>query len=470
MKIIKVPIEKCELWDKNPRGITKKDFDRLKRQIKKLGVYKPLVACEENGKYVILGGNMRLRALKELGFKEVELSVVDAKTEKEKIEYSLSDNDRVGYYEEEKLAELIYPHIDELELEDFKIDIGEAISLKDVVEDFGPDIDEKALVGADEMNAAFSEDQLRELAEKDIEAFDWNLYPSLKINKSLAAYEFNQLCMGQSNVGSNISLLFNSHRLLVGRENGPSTYQALLEKNKKIIKSVARFMIQMDRKVYHPVGINHLLTVGIGGTKCVIDFKPANARDIINYYTVGKREIAILDPCHGWGGRLIGALATMKKIHYVGIDPAVQTNRGVRHLADFLLSAEKIKEIGSQVTLICAPFEDAVLPDMKFDIAITSPPYFNKEHYETDNPNQAYLKYKTLDEFNNIFLRKLISKTMNTLKDDGVFCLNMEKEFLMPVKRLCDEMKFEFVETENFKIALNNMSNDSVEPVYVIRK
>jgi len=144
MKIIKVPIEKCELWDKNPRGITKKDFDRLKRQIKKLGVYKPLVACEENGKYVILGGNMRLRALKELGFKEVELSVVDAKTEKEKIEYSLSDNDRVGYYEEEKLAELIYPHIDELELEDFKIDIGEAISLKDVVEDFGPDIDEKA--------------------------------------------------------------------------------------------------------------------------------------------------------------------------------------------------------------------------------------------------------------------------------------------------------------------------------------
>jgi len=69
---------------------------------------------------------------------------VDAKTEKEKIEYSLSDNDRVGYYEEEKLAELIYPHIDELELEDFKIDIGEAISLKDVVEDFGPDIDEKA--------------------------------------------------------------------------------------------------------------------------------------------------------------------------------------------------------------------------------------------------------------------------------------------------------------------------------------
>jgi len=152
MKIIKVPIEKCKIWDKNPRGITKKDFERLKKQIQKLGVYKPLIACQENGKYIILGGNMRLRALQELGYKEVELSIIEAKSEKEKIEYSLSDNDRVGYYEEEKLAELIYPHIDELELEDFKIDIGEAISLKDVVEDFGPDIDDEKADEAPEID------------------------------------------------------------------------------------------------------------------------------------------------------------------------------------------------------------------------------------------------------------------------------------------------------------------------------
>jgi len=154
MKIIKVPIEKCELWEKNPRGITKKDFERLKKQIQKLGVYKPLIACQENGKYIILGGNMRLRALQELGYKDVELSIVEAKTEKEKIEYSLSDNDRVGYYEEEKLAELIYPHLDELELEDYKIDIGEAISLKDVVEDFGPDIDDEKADEAPEIDDA----------------------------------------------------------------------------------------------------------------------------------------------------------------------------------------------------------------------------------------------------------------------------------------------------------------------------
>jgi DNA modification methylase len=107
-------------------------------------VYKPLVVCKEGGKYVVLGGNMRIRALKELGFKEVDISVVKAKTEKEKIEYALSDNDRVGYYEEEKLAELIQPHLDEISLEDFKVDVGEPLDLRTVYERFGPDLDERA--------------------------------------------------------------------------------------------------------------------------------------------------------------------------------------------------------------------------------------------------------------------------------------------------------------------------------------
>ena len=86
MNIIRVPISKCEPWEKNPRGITIKDFERLKKQIQELGVYKPLIACQEKGKYIILGGNMRIRALQELGHTEVDISVVEAKTDAEKNE------------------------------------------------------------------------------------------------------------------------------------------------------------------------------------------------------------------------------------------------------------------------------------------------------------------------------------------------------------------------------------------------
>ena len=144
MEIRKVPIEKVEPWEKNPRGIKQEDFERLKRQILKLGVYKPLICYQENGKYITLGGNMRIRALKELGVRGVEISIIKPKSEAEKIEYALSDNDRAGYYEEQALAELVYPHLAKLDLDDFKVDIGKAVNLKFIIEDFGPDFDEKA--------------------------------------------------------------------------------------------------------------------------------------------------------------------------------------------------------------------------------------------------------------------------------------------------------------------------------------
>jgi hypothetical protein len=69
-----------------------------------LGQYKPLLITSDGE---VLGGNMRLRAYKDLGMTEAWVSVVEPKTEAEKLEYALSDNDRVGYYEDDKLAELL---------------------------------------------------------------------------------------------------------------------------------------------------------------------------------------------------------------------------------------------------------------------------------------------------------------------------------------------------------------------------
>lgn len=140
MDIRKVPISSVVPWPKNPRGVKESDFARLKKQITDLGPYKPLVCYEEDGQYVVLGGNMRIRALKELGFKEVEISIVAPKSEAEKIAISLSDNDRVGYYEEQALAELVYPEVANLDLKEFKVDLTEPwMDLQRVINGVGPE-------------------------------------------------------------------------------------------------------------------------------------------------------------------------------------------------------------------------------------------------------------------------------------------------------------------------------------------
>lgn len=98
-------------WDKNPRKIKEADFERLKKQIATLGQYKPIIITPDGE---VLGGNMRLRAYRELGIERVWVSVVHPRNEKEKIAYALSDNDRAGYYDDDLLAGLFldYPEFD----------------------------------------------------------------------------------------------------------------------------------------------------------------------------------------------------------------------------------------------------------------------------------------------------------------------------------------------------------------------
>lgn len=139
MEIKRVPISEVEVWDRNPRNIKTGDFERLKKQIQELGIYKPLICVQENGKYITLGGNMRLRALRALDFKEIDVSIVKAPNETTRIKYALSDNDRAGEYDEQALAELAFPHVEEINLEDYKIDVMEPKNLKAVLEDHGPD-------------------------------------------------------------------------------------------------------------------------------------------------------------------------------------------------------------------------------------------------------------------------------------------------------------------------------------------
>lgn len=135
-----VPIDRVIPWIKNPRGITKKEFARLKKHIKQNGIFKPLVVTPSgDGRFIVLGGNMRLAAMVELGFKAAWISIVDAPTEADRIKIALLDNDRAGYYDKERLAEITYPHAHEIALDDFHIDVGETVPLSDVLTEFGPD-------------------------------------------------------------------------------------------------------------------------------------------------------------------------------------------------------------------------------------------------------------------------------------------------------------------------------------------
>lgn len=120
-------------WKDNPRKIDKKDFERLKKQIQKLGQYKPLLVTKDGE---VIGGNMRLKAYQELGITDIWVSEVNPKDENEKLEYALSDNDRAGYYDDDMLANLI-PNYD-IDWSQYAVDMKPPEDIQQLINKIAP--------------------------------------------------------------------------------------------------------------------------------------------------------------------------------------------------------------------------------------------------------------------------------------------------------------------------------------------
>ncbi len=106
LNIKEIPLKDLDFWKRNPRDISPDDFERLKRDLVRYTMLNPLTVDGRDGK-TVLGGNMRLKALRELAkeykIDTVTCNVVEVKDDKEAILIALKDNEAFGRYIEEEL-------------------------------------------------------------------------------------------------------------------------------------------------------------------------------------------------------------------------------------------------------------------------------------------------------------------------------------------------------------------------------
>ena len=99
----KVRIEAVKLDPSNPRSITKEKFEELKKSIKdfpEMEVVKPLIIADD----FVIGGNMRLLAYKDLGYREVHVIDVTAWSQAKRDEFMIKDNTHFGSWDYDALA------------------------------------------------------------------------------------------------------------------------------------------------------------------------------------------------------------------------------------------------------------------------------------------------------------------------------------------------------------------------------
>ena len=117
-KLITVNINDLKETEHNPRQITKKEFEKLKKSLQEDPEFLEAreIVVDEN--LTILGGHQRIKALKDMGKKEVEVKQVIGWSKEKKRRFVIKDNIQNGEWDMDELAN----SWSELPLDDWGID------------------------------------------------------------------------------------------------------------------------------------------------------------------------------------------------------------------------------------------------------------------------------------------------------------------------------------------------------------
>ena len=175
-----------------------------------------------------------------------------------------------------------------------------------------------------------------------------------------------------------------------------------------------------------------------------VNFPPLTARLLYEKYTDHIKQdepLNIYDPSSGWGGRILGAMASKKNIHYIGTDPNTDNYIDELGKSRYEYVADFFNEHGLETN----PFWEEPKntyhyfqmgsehvgndPDFqqykgKLDMVFTSPPYFDREQY-SDDDEQSFKAYPMYHDWRDNFLKPTLTNAYESLRSDRYLLWNI---------------------------------------------
>lgn len=144
-------------------------------------------------------------------------------------------------------------------------------------------------------------------------------------------------------------------------------------------------------------------------------FKSTLSKSIYDY--IGEKmnkKLKVLDPCGGWGDRLIGALASDWVSFYKCVDPNPDLHSGYAEIREFFSRDEHAKTQTVQGLAQNINYSD------EYDLVFTSPPYWD---YETYNGSDQF--NNSLDMWKQEFLYPMLTNSLNSVVVDGIVAIHL---------------------------------------------
>jgi 16S rRNA G966 N2-methylase RsmD len=179
---------------------------------------------------------------------------------------------------------------------------------------------------------------------------------------------------------------------------------------------VLQKVLRVNRKSHSTPYMSEIIRqIGFtSGCSKVTMYRPLLTKRIVQ--TFGAKHV--LDVCVGWGGRMVGSVA-VDGVSYTGIEPNTKTFHGLKQIQETI----GIKD--DRITLFHDTAE-TVLPTLTrtYDLAITSPPYYNLELY-SDEISQSH-HYGSYQQWVQKFLQPVVWGVLAVLTKGGKSCWSVK--------------------------------------------
>jgi len=319
-----------------------------------------------------------------------------------------------------------------------------------------------------------NESELNDFAKKIFDYYRENGFPYYSTDmetrqkdfKKLMSYDrstlFENDVVKQTMHGLGLAWSYFPHSFDVKCGNMITPYEAFMDD--EIFMKVIRKRLKMGTYISDS-GIRKMLKI-FTGVQGVSNFRPTAAAAI---YDAFAKNGVVWDMSMGWGGRMLGAIASGVEM-YIGTEPSSETFDGLTRLAiDFGAPiSTQLYRMGSE------DFK----PDRKsLDLCFTSPPYFDLEKYSEED-TQSYVKFDGKDAWIEGFLRQTFENCHYGLKDDGIMLINIANikgnELETDMVRMAEQVDFRVV--KKIKLALSNVNlrdkaeKFKYEPIYLFIK
>src|SRR5262245_19578222 len=452
----------------NSRTHTPQQVDQLAASIVQWGWTVPVLIDDDN---TVIAGHGRVLAAERLAINEIPVVVARAWSDAQKRAYLIADNKltELGGWDNE----ILQRELADLAARDFDItltgfDASAVMQLEQELRKLG-EADWKQHLGGE---ATPEQRKLLDQAWRKLAA-EWETmfahmhergYLSAEYTRATLGVYFVRALIHGEDIPRAATLPYTLHRLLQAtRPSFDRPYHELCKHAQAHDNALASLQWACDGKPLLSKMLQQ--TLGIQGYRYPADFPALLARDLCDEFCPDNARV--LDPCHGWGGRLLGYLLAKKTSAYVGYDVDEKTVKGVTQMFHDLRGYVENK----QAALLCLPFEDAKLAG-QFDFALTSPPYYNTEHY--DGELQSWRRYADFAAWVTGFYRPLVAKTCAALKPGGVFCLQIGDQFYPLKQTALANLPAELEHIETRDADMHNHYHDTAlaegEQILVFRK